>query len=148
MVDVHSKNTRSFNMSKIRSKNTAPELLVRKHLYHQGFRYRINVKSLPGTPDIVLYKYNTIIFVHGCFWHGHEECRKSALPKTRTEWWKNKITRNKIHDSDIRQKLQNQGWNILIIWECELTSKLVVKTLNEIVQYLHNSMDKSRKQKR
>ena len=93
MTDVHSKETRSYNMSRIRAKDTKPELLVRKYLFSKGFRYRLNVKKLPGKPDIVFTKYNTVIFINGCFWHGHENCPKARIPKTKTEWWKAKITK-------------------------------------------------------
>ena len=86
MTDVHSQETRSYNMSRIKAKDTKPELLVRKYLFCKGFRYRVNVKDLPGKPDIVLPKYKTVIFIHGCFWHGHEGCKYFVIPKTRTEW--------------------------------------------------------------
>ncbi|MFR5364282.1 MAG: very short patch repair endonuclease [Alistipes finegoldii] len=94
MADVHDADTRSYNMSCVKSKNTKPEIWVRKYLFACGFRYRINVKKLPGTPDIVLPKYKTAIFVNGCFWHGHKNCRYFVIPKTRTEWWLDKINRN------------------------------------------------------
>jgi len=98
MADVHDKKTRSYNMSRIRSGNTKPELLVRKFLHAQGFRYKLHDKTLPGKPDIVLPKYKTVVFVHGCFWHGHNGCRYFVVPKTRTEWWLNKINSNKAND--------------------------------------------------
>ncbi|MFK2322769.1 very short patch repair endonuclease [Bacteroides fragilis] len=97
-MDVHSKETRSFNMSRIKGKNTKPEILVRKYLFSQGLRYRLYSKKLPGRPDIVLQKYHTVIFIHGCFWHGHEGCRYFVVPKTRTEWWLNKINTNREND--------------------------------------------------
>lgn len=95
MTDVHSQETRSYNMSRIKAKDTKPELLVRKYLFCKGFRYRVNAKDLPGKPDIVLPKYKTVIFIHGCFWHGHEGCKYFVIPKTRTEWWTEKIRKNK-----------------------------------------------------
>ena len=95
MADVHDKKTRSYNMSRIKGKDTKPELLVRKFLHAHGYRYRLNVKTLPGKPDIVLPKYHTIIFVHGCFWHGHENCKYFKIPQTRTQWWTDKININK-----------------------------------------------------
>src|SRR5665647_1060941 len=95
MADVHDKQTRSYNMSQIKGKNTKPEMLVRKFLFSKGFRYRLHVKNLPGKPDILLPKYKTIIFVNGCFWHGHENCMYYVIPKTRTEWWLDKINRTK-----------------------------------------------------
>ncbi len=91
MADVHSKETRSYNMSQIKSRNTKPEMLVKKFLHAHGFRYRLHVKDLPGKPDLVLPKYKTVIFIHGCFWHGHENCKYFVVPKTRTEWWLTKI---------------------------------------------------------
>src|SRR4051812_16489030 len=99
MTDVHSKDVRSYNMSRIRSANTKPEIIVRKALFAAGFRFRLHDRKLPGKPDIVLPKYKTVIFVHGCFWHGHQRCRYFVVPKTRTEWWMNKITRNRELDT-------------------------------------------------
>ena len=99
MADVHSIATRSYNMSRIKGKNTKPEMLVRKYLFAHGFRYRLHSKKLPGKPDIVLPKYRTVIFVHGCFWHGHKSCKYYTVPKTNTEWWLNKIDGNKANDS-------------------------------------------------
>ena len=120
MADVHSKETRSYNMSRIRSKNTKPEMLVRKFLFSKGFRYRLHDKKLPGKPDIVLPKYKTVVFIHGCFWHGHEGCKYFVIPKTRTEWWVNKIAGNKKNDLISQQLLKDLGWNVLEIWECDL----------------------------
>jgi DNA mismatch endonuclease (patch repair protein) len=97
-MDVHNKATRSYNMSRIRAKDTKAEMLVRRYLHAQGFRYRLHVKDLPGKPDIVLPKYKTVIFIHGCFWHGHEGCKNFVVPKTRTEWWMEKIGRNREND--------------------------------------------------
>lgn len=98
MADVHSKKIRSYNMSKIKGKNTRPEIMVRKFLFSHGFRYRLNVKKLSGKPDIVLSKYRIVIFINGCFWHGHEGCKYFVVPKTRTEWWIDKIQKNKERD--------------------------------------------------
>jgi len=120
MSDVHSSKVRSYNMSRIRSKNTKPELLVRKILFSNGFRFRLHRKDLPGKPDIVLPKYKTIIFVHGCFWHGHEACRYFIVPKTNTNWWLAKIYRNKELDETNAAKLRQMGWNIIQIFECQL----------------------------
>lgn len=120
MADVHDTETRSFNMSRIRSANTKPEMLVRKFLFSKGFRYRLHVKNLPGKPDIVLPKYRLAIFVHGCFWHGHEGCKYFVVPKTRTEWWEEKISVNKRKDDESFAQLTQQGWKVMIIWECEL----------------------------
>ncbi|MBS1636168.1 MAG: DNA mismatch endonuclease Vsr [Bacteroidetes bacterium] len=120
MADVHSKETRSYNMSRIKGKNTNPEIIVRKFLFSKGFRYRLHDKKLPGKPDIVLPKYRTVIFVHGCFWHGHEGCRYFTLPKTRTEWWLNKITGNIERDKKKEKMLAEAGWKVINIWECSL----------------------------
>jgi len=117
-------------MSRIRGKDTKPELLVRKFLFAAGFRYRLHDKRLPGKPDIVLPKYKTVIFIHGCFWHGHEGCRYYVVPKTRSEWWLNKITSNKIKDSRDILSLKEEGWKILTIWECELKPRTREATLS------------------
>ncbi len=110
-------------MSRIRSKDTKPEMLVRKFLFSKGYRYRLHDKKLPGKPDIVLPKYRTVIFIHGCFWHGHEGCRYFVVPKTRTEWWLNKINGNIINDAKSVELLKQLGWNIITLWECDLKDK-------------------------
>lgn len=133
MTDIHSKETRSYNMSRIKSKDTKPEMLVRKFLHKNGFRYRLNVKDLLGKPDIVLAKYKTVIFIHGCFWHGHEGCKKASLPKTRTEWWTDKIHKNTENDQKAETTLSDLGWKIITIWECELNSKTVIQTLENLL---------------
>src|SRR3989339_421835 len=120
MADVHDKATRSYNMSRIKNKNTKPEILVRKFLFANGFRYRINDKKLPGKPDIVLPKYKTVIFVNGCFWHGHENCKYFKLPGTRTEWWKEKIEGNIKNDLKKHAILTEAGYRVIVIWECEI----------------------------
>ena len=107
-------------MSRIRGKNTKPEMLVRKYLFANGFRYRLHSKNLPGKPDIVLPKYKTVIFVHGCFWHGHKDCKYFVVPKTRTDWWLNKINGNKANDAKKEQALEQAGWKVLVVWECAL----------------------------
>lgn len=122
MSDIYSKEKRSNIMSKISGKETKPEIIVRKYLFAQGFRYRKNDGRYPGTPDIVLPKYNTIIFVHGCFWHGHD-CKAGKLPDTRKEFWRNKISNNQQRDLQNRKKLVKDGWNILTVWECEIKNK-------------------------
>jgi DNA mismatch endonuclease, patch repair protein len=134
MADIHDKSTRSYNMSKIKSKDTKPELLVRKFLHANGFRYRLHVKQLPGKPDIVLPKYKTIIFVHGCFWHGHEHCKEAALPKTRTEWWNNKITKNKVSDKINVEKIRSMGWKPIIIWSCTLKTSIIEQQLLKLIK--------------
>ena len=131
-MDVHDKETRSYNMSCIKGKNTKPEEIVRKYLFSQGFRYRKNDKKLPGTPDIVLPKYKTVIFVNGCFWHGHEDCRYFVVPKTNTEFWVNKIETNKQRDSRKINDLRALGWRVIVVWECQLKNNVINETLNEL----------------
>ena len=133
MTDVHTPEQRRFNMGQIKHKDTRPELVVRKFLHSKGFRYRLNVKSLQGKPDIVMKKYNVVIFVNGCFWHGHEDCRFYKEPKTNTEWWKKKIQNNIIRDRRNRLKLMETGWNVLTIWECDLRKRPEIK-LNNLIQ--------------
>ncbi len=121
MSDIFSQTKRSDIMSKISSKDTKPEILVRKFLFSKGFRYRINVKTLPGKPDIVLPKYKTIIFVNGCFWHGHN-CKKGKLPSSNTDFWKEKISNNKSRDAKNSDLLVKHGWKVIIIWQCEISN--------------------------
>jgi len=135
-MDVHSKEQRSYNMSQIKGKNTKPEILVRKYLFSLGFRYRVNYKKLPGKPDIVLPKYKTLIFIDGCFWHGHIGCRYFVIPKTRTEFWTDKISANIETDRTVREKLENMGWLVLTIWECELKKEKREKTLSNLTEML------------
>lgn len=132
MADVHSEEVRSYNMSRIKSKNTKPELIVRKALFAEGFRYRLHVKSLPGKPDIVLKKHKTAILIHGCFWHGHDNCKYYVLPKTRTKWWSDKIDQNKNNDEKSKQKLVEIGWNVIEIFECELKKDKIEMTLKNL----------------
>ena len=138
MSDIFSQTTRSDIMSKRSSKDTTPERLVRKFLFSQGFRYRINVKTLPGKPDIVLPKYKTIIFVNGCFWHGHN-CKKGKLPSSNTDFWKEKISNNKSRDAKNSDLLVKLGWKVIIIWQCEISkidnrTKILNKLLEDIKQ--------------
>jgi len=132
MTDIHSSEIRSYNMSQIKGKNTKPEILVRKFLFSKGFRYRINVKSLQGSPDIVLKKYRTAIFINGCFWHGHDHCKYYVIPKTKTDWWVSKITSNKLRDKKNIDHLEKEGWNVIVIWECELKKDKIDLTLNNL----------------
>jgi DNA mismatch endonuclease, patch repair protein len=134
MTDVHTPEIRSYNMSRIRNKDTKPELIVRKHLFNKGFRYRLHDKKLPGKPDIVLPKHKTAIFIHGCFWHGHEGCRYFVIPKTRTEWWLNKIKTNISNDLTNLDILKKEGWKICVIWECELKTLLLKTTLKNLIK--------------
>jgi DNA mismatch endonuclease (patch repair protein) len=118
-------------MAQVKSKNTSPELIVRRFLHSHGFRYGLHNKTLPGTPDIVLRKFNTVIFVHGCFWHGHR-CNKGRLPKTRTSWWSKKREYNHKKDRKNQLELKNLGWKVVIVWQCDLTSKRVQKELTAL----------------
>ena len=137
MADKMTKIQRHYCMSRIRSKDTKPEMLVRRHLHARGHRYRINVRQLPGTPDIVLRKYKTVIFINGCFWHGHEGCRYFVMPKSNTEFWQKKIGRNRQRDIEKRIQLRRMGWHTIIIWECELKPKNRHTTLQALEQTLN-----------
>lgn len=118
MTDVHTPEQRSFNMSRIRGADTKPEILLRSLLHRAGFRFRKNVRSLPGTPDIVLPKFQTVIFVHGCFWHRHEGCRFATIPKSNEAFWKAKFAANVQRDRFNEGRLNAAGWKIIIVWEC------------------------------
>ncbi len=137
MADVHSKQVRSYNMSRIRGKDTTPEILVRKFLYSKGLRYRLHDRSLPGRPDIVFRKRRVVIFIQGCFWHGHRGCKYFTIPKTRTEWWTKKILSNRTRDGRNMEKLIKSGWRVIEIFECELKKNNTDKTLNEIFSQVH-----------
>jgi len=139
MTDVHSPEVRSFNMSRIRGKNTKPEIYVRKLLFSNGFRYRLHSLNLPGKPDIVLPRYKTVIFVNGCFWHGHEGCKYFVVPKTKTEWWLNKISRTRQLDLENIEKLNSDGWNVITIFECELKKTNIDSTLNDLIRNIKKS---------
>jgi len=134
MTDVHEPEVRSYNMSRIRSKDTKPEMVVRKFLFKNGFRYRLHVKDLPGKPDIVLPRYKTVIFVNGCFWHYHKGCRYFVLPKTRTEWWLKKISDTQIRDTKCIYELEKLGWKTIRVWTCELKSQKKEETLIKLIQ--------------
>jgi len=120
MPDNHSPEVRSYNMSRIRSENTKPEEIVRKYLFSCGLRYRKNDKRYPGKPDMVFPKYNTLIFINGCFWHGHEGCSDFVMPKSKLNYWKPKIERNRQRDKKNIRKLRKDGWHVITIWECDL----------------------------
>ena len=119
-MDNKTKEQRSQNMAAVKAKDTKPELLVRKVLSCQGFRYRLNVKNLPGSPDIVLKKYKTVIFINGCFWHGHSKCKKAVLPETNTDFWEKKIEATRIRDKKRIKELKYMGWHCLVCWECAI----------------------------
>ena len=133
-MDNRSKEARSRNMSNIPSKNTKPEETVRKYLFAHGLRYRKNVSKLPGKPDIVLPKYKTVVFVNGCFWHGHEGCKYFVPPKTNTEFWFAKFQYNQERDARNYRKLRDLGWRILIVWECEIRHGDAPKRLEQLVE--------------
>lgn len=137
MADIFSPEKRSDIMSKIRNKNTRVELIVRKWLFSFGYRFRINDKRYPGTPDIVLPKYRTAIFIHGCFWHHHINCKRANMPKTRKEFWVAKFERNIERDRRKMNLLEQEGWNVIIIWECEIYDNFderLIRLLSEIRQ--------------
>lgn len=136
-MDIWSKKKRSAVMAKIRSKDTKPEWIVRRYLFSRGYRYRKNVKALPGTPDIVLHKYGIVIFIHGCFWHGHEV--DGTMPKTNREYWKNKIESNKQRDERNKKKLQKMGWSVMTVWECQLKPTVRKQTLLEIEYHINHA---------
>ena len=135
-MDVHEPEIRSYNMSRIRSKDTKPEMQVRKFLFANGFRYRLHTNKLPGKPDIVLRKLMKAVFVHGCFWHGHEGCNYFVVPKTRTSWWLNKINGNKRRDANNLESLKRQGWKIIVIFECDLKADKREKTFSKLLRFM------------
>ena len=132
MADSLTKEQRHICMSHVRSASTKPELKLRQMLWQLGFRYRINDKRLPGKPDVVLPKYRTAIFVHGCFWHGHKDCPNYTTPKTNIEYWKGKIARNQLRDQDVWRQLEAKGWYVIIVWECELKKYRFEDTVNSV----------------
>ena len=133
-MDVHNKETRSYNMSRIKGRKTKPEEIIAKYLFSQGFRYRRNVKKLPGTPDIVLKKYKTVIFVNGCFWHMHEGCKYFVWPKDNSEFWKTKLLANKERDEKEKKEIEELGWKVIVVWECQLKKAERERTLNWLVE--------------
>jgi DNA mismatch endonuclease (patch repair protein) len=140
MADIKTPQERSYNMSRIRGVDTKPEMLVRKFLFAHGFRYRLHDKKLPGKPDLVLPKYKTVIFVNGCFWHGHDGCKYFVIPRTRREFWLSKINRTKEIDLQNYKLLSDMGYRVLTIWECELkTSELREQNLTKLVSVLSES---------
>ena len=136
MADVLTPQQRSFNMSRIRGKDTGIEVAVRKYLFSRGYRYRKNDARYPGKPDIVLPKYKTVIFIHGCFWHRHEGCRYATTPKTREEFWKEKFRKNIQNDRKHQEDLESAGWRVLIIWECELKKNRFEETMRKVLLVL------------
>ena len=138
MSDNQTPDQRRRNMAAIHSASTKPEMKLRRALWHRGFRYRVNEKKLPGKPDIVLPKHRTVIFVHGCFWHGHQGCKYYTIPKTNTEFWMTKVARNQERDQEVWRKLEAKGWSVIIVWECQLKKsnfdETVVRVAAEIIR--------------
>ncbi len=129
MTDNITKERRSWNMSRISSKNSKPERQVRSVLHRMGYRFRLHVKELPGRPDLVLPKYRTVIFVHGCFWHRHENCKFAYNPKSRIDFWESKFKRNVERDTEVKKELQVLGWKVITIWECETVNNDILKQI-------------------
>ncbi len=136
MADNHSPEVRSYNMSRIRSENTKPEDLVLKFLFSKGLRYRKNDKRYAGKPDAVFPKYKTVLFVNGCFWHSHEDCPKFVMPKSRLDYWKPKLEKNKQRDIDNEAALKSDGWQVITIWECELKKDVRDERLNRLFEQI------------
>ena len=150
MSDVLSPEQRHRNMAAIHSASTKPELRLRHALWQKGFRYRVNDKQLPGSPDIVLPKYRTVIFVHGCFWHGHKSCKFYTVPKTNTDFWTAKVSRNQERDQEVWRKLEAKGWSVIIVWECELKKARFEETVERVATeiYDHGAELETRKAER
>ena len=141
MVDKFSKETCSRIMSRIRGKDTKPEVLVRKYLFSRGLRFRKNDKRYPGSPDVVLPKYNTVVFVHGCFWHFHEGCKHGKIPKSNVEFWEKKLYGNRERDARNQRELKAMGWTVITVWECELKKDKREQTL----ELLYNQITSNKK---
>lgn len=137
VMDIWDKKKRSAVMAKIKSKDTKPEWLVRRYLYSRGYRYRKNVKGLPGSPDIVLKRYGVVIFVHGCFWHGHHV--DGRIPHSNSDYWRKKIERNQERDAKNKEALLKLGWRVITIWECQLKPAVRKQTLQEVEYYMNKS---------
>lgn len=137
-MDKMTKEQRHRCMAAIRSKDTKPELIVRRYLFGRGFRYRLNHPRLPGHPDLVMRKYRTVIFVNGCFWHGHENCKYYTMPKTNSDFWRKKIERNKARDKAEQQRLAEMGWHCITVWECQLKPGVRTQTLESLAFTLNH----------
>lgn len=136
MVDKFSKETRSYVMSQVKGKDTKPEILVRKYLFSKGLRFRKNDKRYPGTPDIVLPKYRTVVFVNGCFWHFHEGCKYASIPKSNVDFWEKKLFRNRERDKHNQKELESMGWTVITVWECKLKKDKLEQTLEELYKQI------------
>lgn len=139
MSDNHTPEQRHRNMAAVHSASTEPELNLRRALWRMGFRYWVNNKRLPGTPDIVLPKYQTVIFVHGCFWHGHKDCKYYTVPKTNAEFWIAKVARNQERDQEVWRQLEAKGWNVIIVWECQLKKPVLDETVNRVATEIRHN---------
>ena len=136
MAYVHSKAVRSFNMSRIKGKDTKPEVIVRQFLFSKGLRFRKNDKRYPGHPDVVLPKYNTVIFIHGCFWHLHENCRYAVMPSSNVEYWESKLSGNRSRDKKNQDILISMGWKVIVVWECQLKRDKKKQTLENLYKQI------------
>ncbi|WP_061875412.1 very short patch repair endonuclease [Acinetobacter lactucae] len=136
MVDIVDTSTRSRIMASIKGRDTKPEILIRKLLHKRGFRFRLHVKELPGRPDIVLKKYKAVIFINGCFWHGHKGCHLFKIPATRTEFWEEKINKNQLNDIKSIKLLLDNGWRVCLVWECSVRG--AKKDLNKVINSISN----------
>ena len=141
MSDVITPEQRHKNMAAVHSASTKPELYLRYALWRLGFRYRVNDKRLPGRPDIVLPKYRTVVFVHGCFWHGHTDCKYYSVPKTNTDFWVAKVARNKERDQEVWRKLEALGWSVIIVWECQLKKAVWEETVSRVADEIRHNGD-------
>ncbi|MCR5827242.1 MAG: very short patch repair endonuclease [Bacteroidales bacterium] len=142
MSDIHTPDQRHRNMAAIHSASTKPELRLRHSLWHHGFRYLVNDKRLPGSPDIILPKYRTAIFVHGCFWHGHQGCRHYTIPKTNTDFWRAKVARNQERDQKVWRQLETKGWFVIIVWECQLKKAKLQETIEAVAAEIRQNGEK------
>ncbi len=138
MTDIFPASKRSEIMSRVKGKETTPEIIVRKYLFSRGLRYRKNVKTLPGTPDIVLPKYKTVVLVNGCFWHGHKDCKPAHLPATNLDYWEKKIANNVERDERKRQELEKLGYKVLVVWQCQLKTKVRSDNLERLYSDIIN----------
>lgn len=139
-MDVFSKQKRSEVMSRIRGADTKLEILVRKELFRHGFRYRTNDRRFPGKPDIVLPRYRTMVFIHGCFWHSHQGCRLAVTPKTRTDFWMAKLQRNRTKDAENESALKAMGWRVVIVWECQIEDDFA-RTIQHLIEFLKRTSE-------
>lgn len=134
MMDNRTKKQRSYCMKQIRSKNTTPEMTVRRYLHANGFRYALHSKNLPGKPDLTFTKYGTVVFVHGCFWHGHKNCKDAKTPVTNRKFWVDKIEKNRARDTQLAKELRKWNWRVLTVWECQLQKNKSERTLNALAE--------------